>query len=39
MWGVLLDIFDDQYKIRLDNEPVSLTYVQYGDTLTVNKLK
>ena len=29
--------FDGQYKIRLDNEPVSLKYVQYGDTLTVNK--
>jgi uncharacterized protein YegJ (DUF2314 family) len=37
MWGVLLDILDDNYKIRLDNEPLSLNYVQYGDTLTVGK--
>lgn len=37
MWGVLLGMNDQQYTIRLDNEPVSIHNVEYGDTLKVDK--
>lgn len=37
MWGSILGMTDDTYSIRLDNEPVYLNLVKYGDTLTISK--
>ena len=37
MWGSILSINQDTYTIRLDNEPLNVHNVAYGDTLTIDK--
>jgi uncharacterized protein YegJ (DUF2314 family) len=37
MWGSLLQTNLTQYSIRLDNEPVNIHNVAYGDVLTIEK--
>ncbi|MFT5823760.1 MAG: hypothetical protein ACI8ZM_005023 [Crocinitomix sp.] len=37
MWGTILAINADTYSIRLDNEPVYVQNVVYGDTLNIDK--
>ncbi|NOQ73965.1 MAG: DUF2314 domain-containing protein [Crocinitomix sp.] len=37
MWGSILGMNDNSYSIRLDNEPIYVQDVVYGDTLTIDK--